>query len=396
MHETLKPEKKTVLDHVTGRTVHCFTDRGSNCSPYFNSYAWTADSEWFFFLRADGDGEWVMACEYATGALRLLAGPYPLGPSESQVLWPTLNATPGARSATYVQDSALWRVELDQPGSAELVARLPGRSGGDTDVSSDGRWHVLPVFHASEDAWRELAKVGWAVDQAIARCGFASELVRVDLTNGRIESLWTEEQAMVDHISVNPKDPDLILFCHEGARPYQYGRMFLRRVGGSASRPLRDQRSGRVWVTHERWFPDGERISYHGEYRGLPLFGDSASHEKRHFFFGILDVARDLPREYVMSDPARHPWHCPPSPDGRHIVTDGRAGHGGLDLLTPDDTSGLCRIEPLCSLSSDDAPLGVAEQWRERDPIWSPDGKKILFRTARQGAVHVYAVEVES
>ena len=50
----------------------------------------------------------------------------------------------------------------------------------------------------------------------------------------------------------------------------------------------------------------------------------------------------------------------------------------------------------LCRLSSDDAPLGVAEQWRERDPIWSPDGKKILFRTARQGAVHVYAVEVES
>jgi Tol biopolymer transport system component len=395
MLKSLPSEKTTLRDPVTGRTIYCFTERGCNCSPYFNSYAWTPDSEWFFFVRDDGDGEWLMACEYSTGALRKLAGPYPLEPQDDRILWPTLNAIPGMRAATFVQGGALWRVDLEGNGRAEQVARLPGRSGGDTDVSSDGRWHVMPIFHAPEEAWKEFKTAGWPVDPVIARHGFTSEMIRVDLNNGKIETLWNESNAMVDHISINPKDPDLILFCHEGAKPYQYGRMFLRRVGEATSRPLRDQRSGRVWVTHERWFPDGERISYHGEYRGLPLFGNEASHQQHHFYYGVLDVARDLPREYFLSDPSRQPWHCPPSPDGRRIVTDCRGGQGGLDLLQTDDATGVCRIESLVSLRSDQVPLKGPEQWRERDPVWSPDGRKILFRTARQGAVQIFAVELD-
>lgn len=398
-------EKTTIRDSVTGRTIHCFTARGSNGSPYFNSHAWTLDSEWFFFVRDDGDGEWVMACEYATGALRKLAGPFPLEP-RGRVLWPTLNAIPGAHAATFVQDQALWRADLECGGRVEQVARLPGRGGGDTDVSADGRWHMLPVFHATEEAWKELDQAGWAVDPVIARHGLVSEIIRVDLNNGRVESLWNEENAMVDHLSINPKDPNLILYCHEGAKPYQYGRMFLRKVGESTSRPLRDQRSGRVWVTHERWFPDGERISYHGEYRGLPLFGDPKSREQRHFFLGILEVARDLPREYLVCDPSRQPWHSPSSPDGQRIVSDYRNGgaglaaqsglrEGGLDLVRLDEANGLCLFEPLVSLHSDLDPLPTP-QWRETDPIWSPDGRKILFRIARQGAAQIFAVELDT
>lgn len=405
MPTTQPSEKTTVRDPVTGRTIHCFTDRGCNCSPYFNSYAWTPDSEWFFFVRDEGSEEWVMACEYATGALRKLAGPYPLKPQDDRILWPTLNVIPGARAATFAQGGALWRVDLEGNARAEQVARLPGRTGGDTDVSGDGRWHVMPIFHASEETRKELAKVGWAIDEVLAKHKYVSELIRVDLANGKIESLWNEKGAMVDHISVNPRDPDLILFCHEGGKPYQYGRMFLRRVGEAASRPLRGQSSGRVWVTHERWFPDGERISYHGEYRGLPLFGDEASRQQRHFYFGILDVGRDLPREYLVQDPKRQPWHGPPSPDGRRIVSDYRNGgaglaaqsglrEGGLDLLNLDDASGSCSFEPLVSLHSDLEPLTIG-QWRETDPIWSPDGRKILFRIARKGTVHVHAVEVD-
>ena len=372
-------------DAVTGRMVHRLTSVGCNVSPYFNSYGWTGDGEWVFFMSlVDGQGR-VVACHVDNGDTVALAGPFP---ADDLPAWASLNAIPGSRAATFVQGGAVWRADLDG-GRARVVAHMPEGAvcGGDTDVSGDGRWHTLAYVPLCEEARRELPEVGWPPDGFYARWRVRSFLWRAALDgSGAVEPLC-EQEAWLSHVSVNPRDADSILFCHEGAVPFQHGRMFLWHAGQQGlPRPLRDQRSGRVWVTHERWFADGRRIAYHGSW--LPQGG-----KQKREFVGVFDVERDLPMEYVFRDPQRRAWHCSPSPDGERLVMDQQGGAGGLFLVRPDPCTGTCEVEPLCSVASDDSPL-PRSQWREQDPIWSPNGRHVLFRAATQGSVQVYVVDL--
>jgi len=382
--------RDTSTDPVTGRTVHRFGLEGVNVSPYFNSYAWTPQVDWFCFTSLRDDGHWVMACEFATGRVRRLAGPYPPPCQDgSELLWCSLNTIPGRRAFSYQQGRAVWQVELDDP-QPERVAALPYAdfAGSDTDVSGDGRWHVLACTPLTPEARADYADMTWPPDPVYEKHDLRSDIVRVALDgSGEVQTLWRED-GVATHVSVCPTDADMILLCHEGTHPWRFGRMFLRRVGDEVSRPLRDQRSGQVFVTHERWFSDGRRIAYHGFYRDP---GDPDSHDQH--FVGIFDVARDLPAEYVLTDPELHGWHTTPSPDGTRLVMDQQWGRRGLFLLHLDREAGLCRPELVCSVCSDDAPL-PHNQWRELDPIWSPDGRRVLFRAAGAGTVDMYVVEL--
>ncbi len=374
--------RESFRDAVTGRTVHRLVSGGINISPYFNNHAFTADGEWCFYLAHDGATSTVMACEVATGRRRRMAGPFT--PSTPNQGWATLNAIAGTRAVTFAMENAVWRADIDGTEAERLTGSLPVEEAGigDTDVTADGRWHVLGLIRASAEAREAGKSVGWPPDDYYRQYGISTLLVRVDLHTGAIEELWEEPApACVDHISVNPRENDLILYCHEGAIPYQYGRMFLRRVGEAESRPIRDQRSGRVKVTHERWFADGRRIAYHGMYLG----------ETTRHYVGIFDLDRDLPLEYPLDDPALAAWHSTPSPDGARLAMDQQAGHTGIRLLTLEED--VWRTELVTSVCSDNAPP-VYWQFAEQDPIWSPDGRAILFRAAEAGGVSVYLVEV--
>lgn len=372
----------TCQDPLTGRTVHRLTQGGLNVSPYFNNHAWTPEGDVVFYLRHEGGHEWVRACEVETGRSWPLAGPF----AASGEHWTTLNAIPGHRAVSFVAEGAVWRAELEGP--AERVAQLPPGDCdiGDTDVSGDGRWHTVGCVWMSEAARREAPEVWWPPDDYYAKHQLRTLLLRVDLNTGGVEELW-EEPAVVDHISINPHEPDLIVYCHEGAIPYQYGRMFLRRVGEASGRPVRDQRSGRVKVTHERWFADGERIAYHGQWLPEKPEAGAVVH-----YVGVFDVARDLPQEYPLSEPGMAAWHSSPSPDGSRMVMDQQGGEPGLYLLELDRGKGVWKVEQLTSVHSDDSEVPHG-QWHETDPVWSPDGKRVLFRAVQGGECDLYVVE---
>ncbi len=42
-----------------------------------------------------------------------------------------------------------------------------------------------------------------------------------------------------------------------------------------------------------------------------------------------------------------------------------------------------------------DTDVSADDQWHEQDPIWSPDGTRVLFRVVQSGECDLYVVEVD-
>lgn len=385
------------VDSASGWRVRRLTQDGINISPYFNGQGWSADGRWVFYIRIVGGEAFVAASEIETGECRLLHGPFPVpqlfGP-ETDLNWATFKAIPGANAVSYTVENALWRADLDGGPRKLYDLPYPRSIYCDSDISGDGQWHTLAAIEYDEEGWKDRGNLPWPPDPFFQAHVVRSTLFRVALDgSGRTEELFEVPGQPVSHISVCPTDPDTIVYCHEGNVPFRWGRMFLRRVGESESRPLRDQRSGRVHVTHENWFRDGQRLAYHGYYQDDPeQWPPYAS------FVGIYDVRRDLPEEFILTGPRRAFSHTIASPDGSRFFMDFLPHEKGepqcLYEVHLDRATGAATRQAACSVASDMVPLPI-DQWRTLDPIFSPDGGKILFRAASEGECHIYVLEVK-
>ena len=61
--------------------------------------------------------------------------------------------------------------------------------------------------------------------------------------------------------------------------------------------------------------------------------------------------------------------------------------------LIIDRQNGTCRREVACSVASDLSPL-PNDQWRSTDPVFSPNGKRIVFKAADKGELNVFVVDL--
>ncbi len=401
-------ELHDTVDELSGRRLRRLTPDGINVSPYFNSHAWTADGDRVFFIRLEAEGAYVAVLAVATGEYQLLAGPFPL-PGEVQqkgdLHWATLNAVPGAGNgatngagaATFLAENWVWLVTLDANGDlaeCHRLVELPFQHAlyADSDVSSDGRWHVLAAGLLSHAGWEARGDLAWPLSPFFEKYLEKSVIFRVALDgSGIIETLFEEDGAFVSHISLNPADPDAILYCHEGGHAYQWGRVFLRRRGMEGKRALRDQSSGKVMVTHETWFKDGQRFAYHGAYLDHPAAWPPRD------YAGYYDMVRELPVEFDIEGPRLASSHTVPSPDGTRLLMDllpcEEAAPQCLYELLLDFESRTCRRVPVCAVASDQSELPI-NQWRTLDPIFSPDGRRVLMRIAQRGELLLYLVEL--
>ena len=395
-YSEVRNDVRTFRDPATGRTVRQLTFGGVNVSPYFNNYAWSADGKWIFFVRVEGDQGWVVAAEVETGRLRKLAGPFqsPMAvPHEDELGWATLNAIPGTNAVTFTADGAVWRADIDGTGPVR-IAELPSRAAYycDSGVSGDGKWHTLAAVNLDAEGWKNRGKITWPADAFFDKHLIGSSFFRVALDGtGRVEALFDAPKAFVSHVSVNPVDPDLIMYCHEGGVPFQMGRVFLRHLSETSARPVRDQRSGKVWVTHEIWYPDGKRFAYHGHYKPPTLQSPLRS------YAGYYELERELPFEFEIEGPRHRYSHVVPSMDGERLFMDMLPSEPNLPQclyeLVLDRNKGTCRREVACSVASDLSPL-PNDQWRSTDPVISPDGKRIVFKAAQKSQLNLFVLEL--
>lgn len=167
----------------------------------------------------------------------------------------------------------------------------------------------------------------------------------------------------VGSVQANPAISRMVMFCHDGEGDVPQ-RMWLVSATGAGLRPFYKE-TYNEWVTHEVWW-GGIRALF-----TIHPYDD----EHRRQTHGLLsaDLASGRPTVHCQFEA----WHCHGSPDGQWIVADDRQGTIWLVKAVTGQRRLLTRGHA--------GPNGETHP----HPSFAPDGKSVVFTSARSGKEHV-------
>lgn len=235
----------------------------------------------------------------------------------------------------------------------------------------------------------------------------AMRLLTVDISSGKIQT-FHPAHAWLNHLQCSPTDPQLGLFCHEGPW-HEVDRVWTIRFGQDTAKLMHQRQQPYEIAGHEFFSADGQWVWYDLQTPRADQFWLAGVH---------IDTGRRI--GYRLS---RDQWsvHYNISRDGKLFAGDGGGpksvanqtplpekrrldppGNGQwIYLFRPhsDDMKdgnlsgepaqlGTVSAEKLVDLSTHDYDL-------EPNVTFTPDGKRLVFRSNMHGQRHVYMVAVE-
>lgn len=204
-------------------------------------------------------------------------------------------------------------------------------------------------------------------------------LFTINIKSGAFRELHPSTD-WLNHVQFSPTDPTLIMFCHEGPW-HKVDRIWTIRTDGSQLRKIHTRTMEMEIAGHEFFSQDGKTIWY-----------DLQTPKSQVFWLAGYVLATGQRIKYRVE---REHWsvHFNVSPDGKLFAGDGGGpesvaapGNGQwIYLFTPQN--GTLKAERLVNLAKHSYRL-------EPNVTFTPDGKRIVFRSNMHGETHVYAVDV--
>ena len=359
--DTFPAEMVGYVDEETGRRVTQLTSSPSHDHHfYFTSTSFHPDGEHLFFSSRRTGKFNIFSMNLKSGRMRQI--------TECEKI-SSLAACldPRGHEVYYWDGPDLKASDIETPEERHLYTVPQGFRGGLLSIPDDGSRLVFPATPILE-LKTQTEKIYSGMQEMFERCD-RTDIVVVP-TDGSACWVAYRENCWASHVNVCPTDPDLILYCHEGSWTMVQQRMWLVRSDGSGRRPLRPQEPQNA-LGHEYWHRDGQTVGYHGhlkEGRTDPIFG-------------LINKDGSHCREYHTQ---RSTGHSQSSADGKMHTCDGA---GLICLIEPED--GTASFTPLARHdTSGEMQIGHAH------PIFSPDGKFVLFTSDKSGVCNVYMVEV--
>ncbi len=401
------PSPASWTDPTTDHRIVRVDDRPGNYGLYFNYNPFTPDGKRMVYLTPEGirvadTRDWSTTLLLKEKVDRLLF----VG-NRAPVAYYTTNPTGGTENEG---PSVIWSVDLDT-GKRRRIAELPG--GRIESISADDRLlagHVeleppppaiaaqgrrdpktgSPGYSGTGPDGRPLsfaqAKAQWMAARLAA--GVPMEIFTIDIQTGARRSV-TRSKDWLNHVQFSPKDPTLLMYCHEG--PWEkVDRIWTIRTDGSARTKVHQRRFQGEIAGHEYWAPDGRTIWY-----------DLIQPQGVRWLAGH-DVVSGA-RRWLRIGPGQGSYHYSSTPDGRSFSGDGNDEGKYISLFHPrlDDgarasgtldaaaliATGTLETERLADLSKHDYTL-------EPNQHFTPDGKWLVYRSNIEGKPAIYAVEV--
>jgi oligogalacturonide lyase len=223
------------------------------------------------------------------------------------------------------------------------------------------------------------------------------QLITMNTKTGEVKTLLKSTD-WLNHIQFSPRDPTLLMFCHEGPW-HKVDRTWTILTDGTSLTQIHRRTMNMEIEGHEFFGGDGRMIWY-----------DLQTPKSQVFWLANYDTVTKARIWYHM---AREEWsvHFNVSPDGTLFAGDGGGpnsvaapGNGQwIYLFRPElppagsianlpnssalVTPGVLRAERLVNLAKHDYSL-------EPNVTFTPDMKWLVFRSNMLGPTHVYAVEV--
>jgi oligogalacturonide lyase len=273
--------------------------------------------------------------------------------------------------ASYWYDNKLWALSLSTLETRTLFT-LPEKQIPDmVNVTADGNYLVFTI---SEDLSDKIQKI----DMGHGYIGFReswelkpfSQIIRVPADGSAKADVIHSGNVWLGHLNTSPRYPDHLTFCHEGPWELVDQRIWAMDIRTGTIRPLRERRAEGEGIGHEYWYADGERIGYHGFYRGKSFLGSVK-------FDGTGAVEGEFPQRttHVHSND--------------HTLAVGDGTPGGNILLWVWNGKGYDKPRILC-----EHHCSMHSQVTHVHPRFSPDGTYVLFTSDKTGYGSPYIVRL--
>jgi oligogalacturonide lyase len=262
-----------------------------------------------------------------------------------------------------------------------------------TNAFFDGGPNRLTDVQTADE---QRARKGTMMEQRLAK-RYPMELFFYNIATGKTKKV-NRCTDWLNHLQFSPTDPNLLMFCHEGAW-HKVDRIWTIRTDGSHLKLIHQRTMAMEIAGHEFWSADGKTIWY-----------DLQTPRGEDFWVAAYGVTNGARTWYHLQ---RNEWgvHFNVSPDNTLFSSDGGDSHmvahapdgAWLNLFYPEllrDSSGpeldsdklikpgVFHSERLVNMSKHDYAL-------EPNGMFSPDMKWLIFRSNMSGANQVYAVELK-
>ncbi|MHA6485020.1 oligogalacturonate lyase family protein [Paenibacillus sp. strain BS8-2] len=378
--------RKTFRDAVTGKLVTRLTSDGVlSHHPYFYNRIFTSQGSGLLFATRHEGVSSLHLMNLESGESRQLT-------DGQDIMAFSANLSPGERWLYYVRGQSIVRTCMEDLHEETVYTTQEGWLAYDNPgMGADGEYMVT-VEMKEED--RIETHGGWSAFEAQWEARPHCRIVRIHLATGRSEVMY-EERCWLGHPQLRPGDCDTIMYCHEGPAHKVDSRVWLLREGkGISARP---QSPGEM-ISHEYWHPDGTAIAY--VYRTQRNEGWSSSAVVDPLTYRPITNEAELKQQIRLLDPdtlqERVVMDCSPychfisNDDHSLIVGDGQTEHEGY-LYLADPATG--RETVLCGHGSSWRSYGTTQDAHPH-PVFTPDGKHVVFTSDRDGLPAVYMVEL--
>jgi len=204
-------------------------------------------------------------------------------------------------------------------------------------------------------------------------------LFTIHVKTGQLKKIFTDS-AWLNHVQFSTKDPNLLMFCHEGPW-HKVDRIWTIDVSTGKAKMMHKRTMLMEIAGHEFPSVDGKKIWF-----------DLQMPKGQTFFLASVDVRTGEEMKYAMK---RDEWsiHFNISPDQKLFCGDG-GDPGQVAKAKDGQWIYLFKISGDSLISKRLVNMKHHNYKLEPNVHFSPDGKWVIFRANFEGNTNVYAVEL--